>query len=394
MYSCHGYYSIVGTYGLPWIYVWRHNDLPWNYKTFARNKVKNVNFNDDLRTVEPWSKSIWSHTDLPRLRKGMVGAQFWSAYVPCRASSYHAIIKQTIEQIDSIRVFINYYPNHLQFADSAEGIRKAHSSGQIASLIGLEGGHTIDHSLEVLRSYYNSGVRYLTLTHSCSTLWASCCYGSGAVHNADKGISLFGHVVIKELNRLGMIIDLSHTSVRTMEDTLNITLAPVIFSHSCVFALCNNTRNVPDHILKLLALNGGLVMVSFYSYYLTCNESSTMDDVIAHINYVRDIAGEDYVGIGAGYDGINYTAAGLEDVSRYPRLFATLMKDPSWGETQIKKLAGLNFLRVFERVEQVRDEMMKVQPMTEHVEDFGEIPAKPPKCESSNDESTTNNKPI
>ncbi|XP_054288246.1 dipeptidase 1-like isoform X3 [Macrosteles quadrilineatus] len=328
-----------------------HNDLPWNIRSFVHNQLALFNFSVDLTEVDPWSRSNWSHTDLPRLRAGLVGAQFWSAYVPC-GSQYMDAVHITMEQIDVIRRLVELYSRDLQFVSSASGILEAHRAGKIASLVGVEGGHSLASSLAVLRMYYSLGARYLTLTHTCHTPWAGCCVGQD---EENDGLSHFGSLVVRELNRLGMLVDLSHTSVRTMEDALNVTQAPVIFSHSSAFHLCNSTRNVPDHVLKLVALNGGIVMVNFYSMFITCNQSATLQDVIAHINYIRKVAGEDHVGIGAGYDGINLPPRGLEDVSRYPYLFATLLEDPNWDEARLKKLAGLNFLRVFAKAEEVRD---------------------------------------
>ncbi|XP_039284752.1 dipeptidase 1 isoform X3 [Nilaparvata lugens] len=333
-----------------------HNDLPWNIRKFVHNQLSNLNFSLDLRQVEPWSKSNWSHTDLPRLREGLVGAQFWSAYSPC-GSQFMDAVQVTMEQIDVIRRLTEMYDQYLEFVTSVKELEDVHRRGKIASLVGVEGGHSLGNSLGVLRMYYDLGARYLTLTHTCHTPWAGCCLGTEEMdpptEDENQGLSYFGSQVIRELNRLGMLVDLSHTSVRTMEDALNVSIAPIIFSHSSAFALCNSTRNVPDHVLKLVALNGGIVMVNFYSYFITCNQSSSLEDVIAHINHIRSVAGEDHVGIGAGYDGINSTPKGLEDVSMYPHLFAALMEDPTWTEEQLKKLAGLNFLRVFSTAEQV-----------------------------------------
>lgn len=196
----------------------------------------------------------------------------------------------------------------------------------------------------------------LTLTHTCNTPWADCSIAEAEPnHPRHGGLTPFGKVVIREMNRLGMIVDLSHGSTATMHQTLDISQAPVVFSHSSTRALCNITRNVPDDVLQRLAANGGVVMVSFFSHFVTCNKTSTTANVIAHINHIRAVAGVDHVGIGAGYDGINSAPQGLEDVSKYPHLFAELMRDPRWSEEDLKKLAGLNFLRVFREVEELRD---------------------------------------
>ncbi|XKL63748.1 hypothetical protein PGB90_006112 [Kerria lacca] len=338
-----------------------HNDLPWNLKKFVHNQLYKVNLSADLRFVEPWSKSKWSHTDLQRMKIGMVGAQFWSAFVPCE-TQYKNAVTLTLEQIDVIKRFVKIYKDELEFVTSAAGVREAHKRGRIASLIGLEGGHSLGDSLGVLRMYYDLGVRYLTLTHKCDTLWASCCVvgNNPAVLNGTgkvRGLTLFGQGIVREMNRLGMLVDLSHTSVHTMEDALNVTRAPVIFSHASAYAICNSNRNVPDHILKKVALNGGVVMVTFYPYFISCDTASTMNQVIAHINHIRDVAGEDHVGLGSGYDGINYTTSGLEDVSHFPDLLNTLIVKHNWTQTQMKKLVGLNVLRVFQKVEKIRDEL-------------------------------------
>lgn len=326
-----------------------HNDLPWNLRKFVHNKLSNLNLSA-IEQQEPWSKSRWSQTDIPRLKEGLLGAQFWSAYVPCKAQHLDAV-QITLEQIDVINRLVDINSHHFSLVQSSKELIKVHKAGRIASLIGVEGGHALGNSLAVLRTFYNLGTRYLTLTHSCDTPWAQ---GANS-QLQDVGLTEFGKSVIKEMNRLGMIIDLSHTSMNTAKSAINASLAPVIFSHSSAYSLCNSSRNVPDDILKLVAFNGGIVMVNFYTFLITCNENATISDVIKHINHIRSVAGIDHVGIGAGYDGINMTPLGLEDVSKYPHLFAELLIDPIWSEKDISLLAGLNFLRVFRKVEEIRD---------------------------------------
>lgn len=325
-----------------------HNDLPWNLRKFVHNKLLKLNLST-LDQELPWSTSHWSHTDIPRLRAGQIGAQFWSAYVPCKSQHLDAV-QVTLEQIDVIKRLVEFNSKHLALVRSTIEIKNIHKEGRIASLIGVEGGHALGNSLAVLRTFYNLGARYLTITHNCDTLWAT-----GINTKTDDGLSDFGKSVVKEMNRLGMIIDLSHTSMNTAKAALNFSHAPVIFSHSSAFSLCNASRNVPDDILKLIAHNGGVIMVNFYTYHITCNETATIQDVINHINHIRAVAGIEHVGIGAGYDGINMTPNGLEDVSKYPYLFAELLSDPAWSPKDITSLAGLNLLRVFEKVEEIRD---------------------------------------
>lgn len=334
-----------------------HNDLPWNIRKFVHNRLRDFNLNADLRSLPPWSKSPWSQTDLPRMKQGMIGGQFWAAYVPCESQHLNAV-QLTLEQIDVVKRLIDKYGRYLKFATSATEILEAHQDNRIASLIGVEGGHSIGNSLAILRIFYDLGVRYLTLTHTCNTPWAD----SSSVEHKNKfprngGLTTFGKAVIKEMNRLGMMVDLSHTSVNTMRDVLAVTEAPVIFSHSSAHALCNTTRNVPDDVLKLVAKNGGIVMVTFYNQFVKCGAKATVADVAEHISYIRNWIGVDHVGVGGDFDGINKTPRGLEDVSMYPELFAELLRSGVWSEEDLRKVAGLNLLRVFSKVEKVRDEM-------------------------------------
>ncbi|XP_053972167.1 dipeptidase 1-like isoform X2 [Hylaeus anthracinus] len=331
-----------------------HNDLPWNIRNFVHNQLAEFDFDKDLRQVAPWSKSAWSQTDLVRLRQGMVGGQFWAAYVPCESQHLNAV-QLTLEQVDLIKRLIEKYSQHMQFAASSREILEAHGRGRIASLIGVEGGHSLGSSLAVLRTLYHLGVRYLTLTHTCNTPWAK----SSSVEdgNEDSGLTEFGKAVVQEMNRLGMLIDLSHTARATMRDALKASRAPLIFSHSSAFAICNSSRNVPDDILKQLAANGGLVMVTFYNYFVKCGSQATVSDVAEHIYYIRNLIGVDHIGVGGDFDGINKTPRGLEDVSKYPELFAELLRSGKWNVLDLKKVAGLNLLRVLRQVERVRDDM-------------------------------------
>ncbi|GFG29321.1 hypothetical protein Cfor_01218, partial [Coptotermes formosanus] len=268
-------------------------------------------------------------------------------------------VQLALEQIDVIRRLVAKYPTYMTLVTTTEGIEKAHESGLLASLIGVEGGHAIGTSLGVLRMLYQLGARYLTLTHTCNTPWADCSIADEPGHLPHiGGLSPFGTLVVREMNRLGMMVDLSHVSVPTMLDALRMSRAPVIFSHSSAHALCNSSRNVPDHVLRLLAENGGLMMVAFYPHFISCSESATLQDVVAHINHIRDVAGVDHVGIGAGYDGINITPLGLEDVSRYPYLLAELLGSGRWTEADLQKLVGRNLIRVFRKVEEVRDRLL------------------------------------
>ncbi|XP_049865029.1 uncharacterized protein LOC126366124 [Pectinophora gossypiella] len=343
-----------------------HNDLPWNIRKFLHNRIKDFRFDEDLRTISPWATSSWSHTDLPRLKQGRVAAQFWAAYVPCDAQHRDAV-QLTFEQIDLIQRLTDKYQPQLTLCTSADDIISAHANHRVCSLVGVEGGHAIGGSLGVLRTLYQVGVRYLTLTSTCDTPWAECA-SADRPEPAPRGLTPFGKVVIKEMNRLGMLVDLSHVSERTMRDALAVSRAPVVFSHSSARALCNVTRNVPDTVLRLLAANKGLIMVNFYTSFLTCKETATVQDAIAHINHIRDIAGVDSVGLGAGYDGINYTPQGLEDVSSYPLLFAELMEE-GWSIEELKKLAGLNLLRVLNAAEKVAKELASA-----HVAPYEDMP--------------------
>lgn len=355
-----------------------HNDLPWRIRedSIAHGNVDAY----DLR------KRGSGHTDLDRLRKGMIGAQFWSVYVPGEwPDSGYARVQ--LEQIDLARHLIAKYPDRLALALSADDIRRDFKRGRIGSLLGMEGGHAIEHSLGALRAYYDLGARYMTLTHNVTLDWADAALDS-AKHN---GLTAFGDSVVREMNRLGMMVDLSHVSDATMSDALNVSQAPVIFSHSGARALVNVPRNVPDSILRRVSANGGIVMVPFVVGFVSPaamlydqsarpamkelrerygNDTAaitravkewkathpvpraTLSQVADQIDHVRKVAGVDHVGIGADFDGISEVVLGLEDVSKYPALFAELARR-GWLDNDLKKLAGENFLRVFAQAEAV-----------------------------------------
>jgi len=326
-----------------------HNDLPYQMFNKKKNKLEEI----DLYN---WPDV---HTDIPRLREGKVGGQFWALYVSCSTINKDAV-RACLDQLDVIHRFVKKYPEAFQLATSVSDIWNAFNRGRVASLIGMEGGHCIDSSLATLRTFYDLGVRYLTITHNCNTPWAEQVGMDN--DNSDPtthvGLTEFGKSLIKEMNRLGMLVDLSHVSHKTMEVALEITEAPVIFSHSSSFTLCNSTRNVKDDILHKTKINRGLVMVNFYNNFVTCNDYANLTDVANHIHYIRNLIGADYVGIGGDYDGVSRTPVGLEDVSKYPDLFKEL-RNRGWSTDELKKLAGLNLLRVLGVAEEVSVRMRR-----------------------------------
>ncbi|XP_037800580.1 dipeptidase 1-like [Penaeus monodon] len=255
-----------------------HNDLAWNLRMFLHNKLHSFNLSADLAQEKPWMKSSFSHTDLPRLRRGHVAAQFWSVYVPCE-SQYLNTVQLLMEQIDVIKRMIAASPEETTLVTSPAGIEAEFHNGRVASLMGVEGGHSLASSMGVMRALYDLGVRYITLTHKCHTPWAECSETGGPAANS-RGLTPYGKEMIREMNRLGMMVDLSHSSTSTVRDALETSLAPVIFSHSAARTLCDIERNVPDDVLSSLASNGGLVMVSFYNDFLTCGKKATIKNVI------------------------------------------------------------------------------------------------------------------
>ncbi|XP_053304903.1 dipeptidase 1 [Spea bombifrons] len=328
-----------------------HNDLPWQLLSKFNNQLNKT----DLYTLND------THTNIPKLRAGRVGGQFWAAYVPCDTQGKDAV-KRTLEQIDVIQRMCEEYPEVFSCVDSVQGIEDAFAGNKIASLIGVEGGHSIDSSLGTLRTFYKLGVRYMTLTHSCNAPWVdNWLVDRGDDQAENNGLSEFGKNVILEMNRLGMIVDLSHVSVKTMRDTLEVSKAPVIFSHSSAYSLCNHARNVPDDLLKLVKEKRGLVMVNFYNDYVTCSKTANLSNVADHFDYIKKVAGYESVGFGGDYDGVPRVPEGLEDVSKYPDLVAELLRR-NWTHAELNASLAYNLLRVFREVEQVKTNMMTSDP--------------------------------
>ncbi|KAM4723044.1 dipeptidase 1 [Rhinophrynus dorsalis] len=324
-----------------------HNDLPWQLLSKFNNQLTKVN----LHTLND------THTNIPKLREGKVGGQFWAAFVPCDTQAKDAV-KRTLEQIDIIHRMCQKYPDDFYFAVSSSDIQNAFRNGKVASLIGVEGGHSIDSSLGTLRTFFHLGVRYMTLTHSCNTPWVdNWLVDTGDDPATSNGLSAFGKNVIWEMNRLGIIVDLAHVSVKTMKDALEVSKAPVIFSHSSAYALCNHARNVPDEVLKTVKEKGGLVMVNFYNDYVTCNKTANLSNVADHFDYIKRIAGYESVGFGGDYDGVPRVPKGLEDVSKYPDLVAELLRR-GWTELEVVSALAYNLIRVFQKVEEVSYLMM------------------------------------
>src|SRR5687768_13619173 len=365
-----------------------HNDLPWYIRTDVKEAPLDVEAYDLRRPTS-------GNTDLARLQRGMVGGQFWSVYVPgdYRDSGYARV---KLWQIDIRRRVIAKYPEVLQPAFTAQDIWTAHAAGRVGSLLGMEGGHVIENSLGALRAYYDLGVRYMTLTHNVTLDWAD----AAADEARHGGLTAFGKEVVREMNRLGMLVDLSHVSPGTMSDALDATAAPVIFSHSSARAIADVPRNVPDSILKRLPRNGGVVMVTFVpgfisqavvdyergitrmrdsiaranpgdndaqfkavAAYRAANPSprATINDVADHLDHLKQVAGAAHIGIGGDFDGITETVVGLEDVSTYPTLLAELVRR-GWTDAQLKGLAGENVLRVLTEAELVSSRLRKTRP--------------------------------
>ncbi len=317
-----------------------HNDLAWAIRRDSAAPM-------DVRAYDLRKKTP-GHTDLERLAKGMVGGQFWSVYIPGEVKD-SGFARVQLEQIEIARQFIAMYPERFQLALDSRGVRDAFRRKRIGSLLGMEGGHAIENSLGALRAYHALGARYMTLTHNVTLDWADAASDS-AKHG---GLTEFGKEVVREMNRLGMLVDLSHTSPGTMSDALDVTEAPVIFSHSNARALADVPRNVPDSSLRRLPTTGGVVMVTFVPGFVAPGQGgATLSQVADHIEHIRRVAGADHVGIGGDFDGISVVVKGLEDVSKYPDLFTELVRR-GWPDADLRKLAGENILRVMERAESV-----------------------------------------
>jgi membrane dipeptidase len=328
-----------------------HNDYPW--------ALREANVDLDISRLDIRVPQPKIHTDIPRLRAGGVGGQFWSVYVPATIQGPAAVLA-TLEQIDIVHRMVRKYPDTFELAATAGDVERIFRAGRIASLIGMEGGHSIDSSLGTLRMFHGLGARYMTLTHSTNIPWAD----SGTDKPAAGGLTAFGEEVVREMNRLGMLVDLSHTSPDTMGDAIRVSAAPVIFSHSDARALNDHGRNVPDDILRQLPSNGGIVMVTFVPGFLTTEGKATLADVANHMDHIRKVAGADHVGIGGDFDGITQVPAGLEDVSTYPALTAELLRR-GWPDSDVRKALGQNILRVMRQAEAVAATLQKQrQPST------------------------------
>jgi len=332
-----------------------HNDYPWQIRERAKGDLGQF----------PLSASQPSlHTDFEHLAHGGVGAQFWSVYVPSTLQGQTAVTA-TLEQIDVVHRMIATWPTRLELALTAADVERIQKTGRIASLIGMEGGHSIDSSLGTLRMMYRLGARYMTLTHNHHTPWAD----SAAEAPVHGGLTAFGEEVIREMNRLGMLVDLSHVSPETMADAIRVSTAPVMFSHSNAKAITNVPRNVPDDILAQVKTNNGIVMVTFVPSFTSQAlvnfnalpedqragreaPRATIIDVADHIDHIRKVAGIDHIGIGGDFDGITQVVMGLEDVSTYPDLIIELLRR-GYSDNDIRKITGRNMLRVMKGAEAV-----------------------------------------
>lgn len=327
-----------------------HSKLVWKLKNLLPSKTSRFNVSGDLGGAN--------------LQRGLVAAQFWSVSVPCEAQ-YLNTVQLVLEQVDLLKRAINSIPDHAALVHSAAETMDEFRRGRVGVVLGVAGGHGLGSSMGVVRALYDLGVRSLTLTHGCHTPWAECVEGGLPPPNT-QGLTPYGKELVLEMNRVGLLLDLSHASTSTLHDVLATSRAPVIVSHAAARALCPARTNLHDRTLSTLAEKGGLVLVTFDPASLTCGRPASVRDVVAHINHVRTMAGVDHVGLGAGYNVFNSTPRGLEDATHYPEVFAELLKDSSWSLQDLKKLAGLNLLRVLRQVEQMKDELA-VEPPSEEI---------------------------
>jgi len=328
-----------------------HNDLPWEIRDKGNSSFDILDISKDQPTL---------HTDIARLKKGGLKAQFWSVYVPAAADKNGDALSQTLHQISIVKSMVKRYPETFEFASTADDIERIVKAGRIASMMGVEGGYSIENEISNLQRLYDEGCRYMTLTHSKSLTWADSATDEPRVN----GLSDFGKDVIREMNRLGMMVDLSHVSPETMRQTLAITKAPVMFSHSSARAICDHPRNVPDDVLLLVKQNGGIVMVNFFSAFVAPTEvlkknkeaRGTLHDVVDHIDHIVKLAGIDHVGIGSDFDGVPRLPHQLESVATYPLITQELL-NRGYDRASIHKILGGNMLRVLRAAEHVKNEL-------------------------------------
>jgi len=328
-----------------------HNDLPWEIREKGNSSFDNLDISKDQPSL---------HTDLARLRKGGVKAQFWSVYVPAEFDKTGDALSQTLHQISIVKAMVRRYPETFEFASTADDLVRIVQSGKIASMMGVEGGYSIENEISNLQRLYNEGCRYMTLTHSKSLTWADSATDAPKVN----GLSNFGREVVLEMNRLGMIVDLSHVSPETMRQSIVVSKAPVMFSHSSARAICDHPRNVPDDVLQLVTTNGGVVMVNFFSAFIAPTEElrinkearGTLHDVVDHIDHLVKVAGIDHVGIGSDFDGVPRLPEQLESVATYPLITQELL-NRGYDAEGIHKILGGNMMRVLREAERVSKAM-------------------------------------
>jgi membrane dipeptidase len=377
-----------------------HNDLPWEIRERFKNDLSAVDMKSDTKRLPFPPDGAPLMTDIPRMRAGQMGGQFWSVWIPSAMRGPEAV-QTTLEQMDLVKRMAARYPDDFEMAYAAADVRRIHRAHKIAAMIGIEGGHQINNSLPALRQMYDAGARYMTLTHTLNTGWADSATDTPAHH----GLTPFGVEVVREMNRLGMLVDLSHVSPETMKAALTVTEAPVIFSHSSARALVDHPRNVPDDVLRSVAANGGVVMVNFAPGYVSDaryrwdaddaaerarvnnppyiglyigqperakaalaawedkhpRPAATLAQIADHVEHIRQVAGVDHVGLGSDFDGIEDAPVGLDGVDKYPALLEELMRR-GWTDADIAKLAGENVLRVMAVVEKVAVKLRASRP--------------------------------